>query len=117
LTAIRLYARGTNPEFLERSEEEIARVLLQEAARAMTIRSAPLATAVTRHEQAIPQYAVGHSDTINQVERLLCRLPGVSLIGNAYSGIGIANCVERAENAAAMITERASLLQPRHLVF
>lgn len=117
LTAIRLYARGTNAEFLNRSDKEIETVLLEQAGLAMTLRAAPLATTITRHEQAIPQYAVGHNDTINQVERLLCRLPGVSLIGNAYSGIGIANCVDLAESAAEIITERASLLQPRHPFF
>lgn len=117
LTSIRLYARTTNPEILKQSDQEVTRILLEETGCAVTVRAAPLSTTVTRHEQAIPQYAVGHHATVNQVERLLCRLPGISLIGNAYTGIGIADCVEKAESAAAIICERASLLQRRHLIF
>jgi oxygen-dependent protoporphyrinogen oxidase len=52
------------------------------------------------------QYAVGHLGRIAEIEKLVARLPGVHLAGNAYRGIGIPDCVQSGRSAA-----RAALAQ------
>jgi oxygen-dependent protoporphyrinogen oxidase len=39
------------------------------------------------------QYGVGHLDRLERIETLRKKLPGLSLAGNAYSGIGVPDCV------------------------
>ncbi|MBV9086298.1 MAG: hypothetical protein JOY79_02335 [Acidobacteriaceae bacterium] len=39
------------------------------------------------------QYEVGHLERVAEIKRLESELPGLSLIGNAYSGIGVPDCI------------------------
>jgi len=48
----------------------------------------------------MPQYRLGHLDRIETIERRLATLPGLSLAGSAYRGVGIADCVHSGETAA-----------------
>jgi oxygen-dependent protoporphyrinogen oxidase len=53
---------------------------------------------VTRWEHAMPQYEVGHLD---RVQRIRDSLPeGIFVTGSAYRGVGIADCVRQAGEAA-----------------
>jgi oxygen-dependent protoporphyrinogen oxidase len=48
----------------------------------------------------MPQYAVGHGDWLVRVRARLEHWPGLSLIGNAFDGIGMPDCVRLARSAA-----------------
>ena len=48
----------------------------------------------------MPQYRLGHLDRVETIERRLAALPGLSLAGGAYRGVGIADCVHSGETAA-----------------
>ena len=39
------------------------------------------------------QYPVGHASRVSAMEERLQDLPGLYLAGNAYSGIGISDCI------------------------
>ena len=39
------------------------------------------------------QYPVGHGGRVRAIEERLRDLPGLYLAGNAYSGIGISDCI------------------------
>ena len=72
-----------------------------EAAEALGLRAAPVESVVTRWPQAFPQYDVGHLGRVDAAERALARdLPGVTLVGASYRGVGIASCVRQAKEAA-----------------
>jgi oxygen-dependent protoporphyrinogen oxidase len=82
-------------------DEELVARLHAEAAEAIGLRAAPVASVVTRWSQAFPQYDVGHLGRIEAAERALARdLPGVTLVGASYRGVGIASCVRQAKAAA-----------------
>jgi oxygen-dependent protoporphyrinogen oxidase len=49
----------------------------------------------------MPQYHVGHLTRVDTIERLAGAIPGLSLAGGAYRGVGIADCVRSGEAAAA----------------
>ena len=70
------------------------------------IQHPPLFATVTKYTQAMPQYQVGHQDSVHDIERLTNELPGLALAGNGYNGIGIPDCIRSGETAAI------SLLNP-----
>jgi oxygen-dependent protoporphyrinogen oxidase len=46
------------------------------------------------------QYPVGHAERVRQIQVQLEELPGTYLAGNAYSGIGISDCIRTGRAAA-----------------
>jgi oxygen-dependent protoporphyrinogen oxidase len=69
-------------------------------AESMDLRAAPLEAKVFRFERALPQYTVGHHDRIARIDAALAALPGVSLCGGAYRGVGVAACIRDGQAAA-----------------
>jgi len=59
-----------------------------------------------RHQcpDAMPQYTVGHTARIAELESRIAEVPGLHLAGNAYHGIGIPDCVRSGKRAAEAIT-------------
>ena len=75
-----------------------------EAAEALGLGAPPVESVVTRWPDAFPQYDVGHLGRVEAAERALAReLPGVTLVGASYRGVGIASCVRQAKEAAERI--------------
>jgi oxygen-dependent protoporphyrinogen oxidase len=46
------------------------------------------------------QYTVGHLARAARIKSLVAQMPGLALAGNAYSGIGVPDCVRTGEQAA-----------------
>ena len=51
----------------------------------------------------MPQYEVGHLDRVDEIEKELSKLPGLTLAGNAYRGAGIPDCIRSGQSAAESI--------------
>ena len=73
---------------------------LEELQRVTRIRAAPEFLRTYQWPLSLPQYAIGHAALIEQVERKVKSYNGLSLIGNAYHGVGIPDCVRMAKAAA-----------------
>jgi protoporphyrinogen/coproporphyrinogen III oxidase len=69
----------------------------------------PLFSRVWRHPNSMPQYHVGHQSRIQRIEAHLAKFPGLVLAGNAYHGVGIADCVRTGEEAAEKIFNQLSV--------
>jgi oxygen-dependent protoporphyrinogen oxidase len=52
----------------------------------------------------MPQYTVGHTARVAEIEARVAAIPGLYLAGNAYHGIGIPDCVRSAKQAAARVS-------------
>lgn len=74
---------------------------LEEIAPWMTWDQAPVMTQVTRWPQSNPQYTLGHMDRMNELQQSLRGLKGLQLIGGAYAGVGLPDCIRQGENAAS----------------
>ena len=74
---------------------------IQEFQRVTGIRAAPQFLRTYEWPLSLPQYAIGHAALIGQVERKVRSYSGLSLIGNAYHGVGIPDCVRMAKAAAS----------------
>ena len=53
--------------------------------------------------QSMPQYNVGHTQIVKVIEGMIKDLPGLHVVGNAYYGIGIPDCIKMARQVAARI--------------
>jgi oxygen-dependent protoporphyrinogen oxidase len=68
----------------------------------------PEYTQVTRWRRAMAQYSVGHQDRIARVTSRAAALPGLRLVGNAYDGIGIPDCIRLGRKAAKELVATAT---------
>ncbi len=91
---------ATDPELFSLSDAEIAELICDEVGRVLGVTGKPVTTLVHRYARALPQYNLGHTETIATLAKIVSGLPGLFLIGNYLSGPSIGACVEQA-NATA----------------
>ena len=86
-------------------ESDLIQLCQADLAPLLGIKDAPLFTIVSKHTQAMAQYQVGHQDVVADIERLTSGLPGLTLAGNGYHGIGIPDCIRSGETAAISLLD------------
>jgi oxygen-dependent protoporphyrinogen oxidase len=69
-------------------------------ARIVGLDTEPELAQVTRWRRAMAQYSVGHKERVGRINERLGALPGLTLAGNAYDGIGIPDCIRLGRAAA-----------------
>ena len=67
------------------------------------IRGYPVDVLVSKYDNAIAQYYLGHLDRVGQIESEVAKLPGLAFAGNAFHGVGIPDCINSAEKAVAKL--------------
>jgi len=55
---------------------------------------------VHRYTRALPQYNLGHSETVSTLGTAASTVPGLFLTGNYLTGPSIGSCVEQANQTA-----------------
>lgn len=91
------------------SDAEVVETVRSELKRLMGIDAAVQFSTVHRWPQSMPQYTVGHALRAERIEDQLRNHPGLHLVGNAYSGVGIPDCVRLAKAAAERIVRERSV--------
>jgi len=86
-------------------DELVARVARQ-LADLYPLPADPDAAEVVRWPRAMPQYEVGHLDRVRAIEDGVP--PGVFLVGQAYRGTGIPDCVRQANEVAGRVDAPAA---------
>lgn len=86
-------------------DEQIKAAAIADLNRYLNICKSPEMSFVARHQNAIPQFAPGHSQLIAEIEERKSRIPYLALAGNAYAGMGVSDCIMRAENECHRLTE------------
>jgi len=84
-------------------DEELAGIVKEELAVTMGLEAPADFVSIIRWEKAIPLYTVGHLDRLEEAEASLPE--GIVLVGNAYRGVGINDCVREAEVAARKVVD------------
>lgn len=72
--------------------------------RLMGLTAEPIFALCNRWPDTMPQYTVGHTLRVAELESRLASIPGLHLAGNAYHGIGIPDCVRSAKEAVVRIS-------------
>jgi protoporphyrinogen/coproporphyrinogen III oxidase len=88
-------------ELIERVDDQIAEIF--------DLSAPPDAAEVVRWPRAMPQYEVGHLDRVARIESALP--PGTYVVGQAYRGAGIPDCVRQANETAERVLASLSKLR------
>lgn len=101
--------RAGRQQVLELSDDEIVQVVRRELREITGLSAEPVGTVVHRWFQAMPQYVVGHSARLADIDRKLRHLPGLYLLGAAYRGVGIPDCIQSGQQAAEQVAAQLGL--------
>ncbi len=103
---VRVFIGGARAEHLaEQDDATLAQIAREELREMMGIIAPPVLTRVYRWRKANPQYEVGYSARIAEIESLAAAQRGLHLVGSAYHGVGIPDCIESAKHVAEKILE------------
>ncbi len=94
-----------DPEVLNLHDDEVTAIVRKELREILNFTAEPLFCRIHRWRASMAQYPVGHSGRIHAIEERLQDLPGLYLAGNAYSGIGISDCIRTGKTAAEKALE------------
>jgi len=91
---------------LQVPDAEIIGLVRKDFSRWMGTSVAPLFSTIYRWPDSMPQYVVGHSQRYARIKQLLEQYPGLHLAGNAYDGVGIPDCIRRAQDISKRVIDR-----------
>jgi protoporphyrinogen/coproporphyrinogen III oxidase len=98
---LRCFFAGLNAERIwSLSDDETVGIVRNELQQIVGLHAAPLFARIYRWKAAMAQYAVGHLDRLQRIDKLRQKLPSLALAGNAYRGIGIPDCIRSGQEAA-----------------
>ncbi|MBI5305160.1 MAG: protoporphyrinogen oxidase [Chloroflexi bacterium] len=101
---VRVFIGGAHAEqFAEQDDATLTEIARAELAATMGIAAQPVVTRVYRWQKSNPQYAVGHQRRVEQIEQQAARHPGLYLVGSAYRGVGVPDCIQDGIRAAEQI--------------
>jgi protoporphyrinogen oxidase len=88
---------------LQRDDADLAALSACEVAEAFGASGAPAATRVSRWDDALPRYTVGHRDRVKQIRETVAALPGLAVCGALYDGVGVGVGMTTARGAADQV--------------
>ncbi len=98
---LRCFLGGSrDPEVLSLSDKEAASLVRQELKEILNFSFEPRFCRIHRWSASMAQYPVGHAERVRRIQNQLADLTGIYLAGNAYSGIGISDCIRMGKTAA-----------------
>jgi oxygen-dependent protoporphyrinogen oxidase len=105
LAAIRGFIVGPQAAgLLDSSDENLLKIARKELREIMGIEAAPVFSTVHKWPDSMPQYLVDHAQTVSRIRDSVAQLEGLHLVGNAYEGVGIPDCVRLAKEVADRIS-------------
>jgi oxygen-dependent protoporphyrinogen oxidase len=88
------------PDLVELDEAALVTLAREELRELAGVTAEPSFTEVIHWKRGIPQYNVGHLARMAAIDEAVARLPGLSLTGNAYKGVGLTDCIRNAQALA-----------------
>ncbi|HUP05386.1 MAG TPA: protoporphyrinogen oxidase [Bryobacteraceae bacterium] len=85
------------------SDEAILAAVVSEMREIAGVHAEPRFTRIARWPKSMAQYTVGHPERLKEIEARAAAIPGLRLAGNAYTGIGIPDCIRMGKTAAEQI--------------
>jgi oxygen-dependent protoporphyrinogen oxidase len=99
---------ATDPQAVTLSAEEISAIVHREISQVLSIRNQPTFSNVEIYQRALPQYNLGHTARIANLERESSALLNLKLVGNYLRGPAVGACIEQALAVADEIRARVS---------
>lgn len=89
-----------HPELIEKSDDEIRQVVLDEIRETMHCSEQPDLLKIFRYRKAIPQYEITSGRRFDAIEKIQTEHPGIILAGNIRNGIGMSDRVKQGRQIA-----------------
>ncbi|NOY55822.1 MAG: protoporphyrinogen oxidase [Actinobacteria bacterium] len=99
-----IYGGAADPAVMERSDEDLVALFIEETGRVCGVEMKPSWTRVIRQEPGIPQYDVGHVAWLDKLDTALSGLPGLHVAGWGYRGIGLSGLAADAVRLGAVLS-------------
>jgi oxygen-dependent protoporphyrinogen oxidase len=108
LVMLRGVLGGTrNEAAMALSDDDAVALVRREFDEILQVKSEPVFTRVFRWPRSMPQYEIGHLERVGRIENLCAQAPGLYVIGNAYRGVGVPDCIREGRNAAEKVKAAA----------
>lgn len=91
---------ATDPDILDKRDEEILAIVQDDAARLLSITGQPIVSRIWKHPKALPQYNLGHGYAVQAVREGERAIQGLYFVGNYLEGPSIGKCVDGGSQAA-----------------
>jgi protoporphyrinogen/coproporphyrinogen III oxidase len=88
---------------LGRDDADLVALAASELAEATGVTGPPVATRVSRWDDALPQYTVGHLQRVQRIRDAVATQPGLAVCGALYDGVGVGVCMATARRAADQV--------------
>ena len=104
---IRVYlGRYGQADVTAHGDEQLFAMAREELRDTLGVDVTPLFEEVQRWPQGMPQYTMGHPARIQEIRSRLAARPGLLIVGAAFEGVGIPDCIFSGETAARQVIER-----------
>jgi len=97
------FSGAGNDAVLSESDDSLIAIARAELRTILGLTAAPIFTDIYRWPRSMAQYVVGHGARLKEIESHASAVPGLHLAGNAYTGIGIPDCIRTGRQAASSI--------------
>jgi oxygen-dependent protoporphyrinogen oxidase len=99
-------------ELLDVDSQRLVELARSDLGSLMSIDQPPLFTTVSVWPRSMPQYSVGHAQRRLHIAQRLDHCSGLYLVGNAYDGVGVPDCVQMAKETAKQIVASKNVMRP-----
>ena len=106
MAAIRVFIVADEASrLLGASDCEITDLVRADLRRLMGIAAQPRFSRLYRWADSMPQYVVGHRARQENIKHEMSALPNLYLVGNAYDGVGVPDCIRLSKEIAMNVSQ------------
>lgn len=99
--------RAGREEAVDLPDDELIRIVRDELRQIVGLTATPVMSRIYHWRRALPQYELGHLERVAAIDRALEALPRLRLLGAAYRGVGIPDCIQSGYAAADAVGPHA----------
>lgn len=107
-TSVGRHGEDGPDSLLRRDDADLVELSLRDLREATGLDARPVDSVVTRWDDGLPQYPVGHLERVAHIRSDAAAVPGLALCGAVYEGVGIPACVASGQRAAEETLARAA---------
>ena len=100
------------PDLPQLDDRELGELVFDELKDVMQLQEKPDVLRIKRWEKAIPQYELGHQNSINEIEKLETEHPGLFISGNFRNGISVGDCIVQSKSLSSKIVDYCTKCVP-----
>jgi len=97
-----------DPSAMQLSDDELWQTVRRELSPLIGIHADPVILKTYRWDRGIPQFTLGHRERRSRIEQATRRHAGLYMVGNAFYGVGLNDCVKMAHRIAGEISTGGS---------